>query len=368
MTENTIEKSSVYERLQQVMHPEIEGRNLVELGMIPGVRVEERRVVVTLALPFAAVPIREQLVDLVQQAVAGLVGSLEVDVEITEMGVKERETFLAHAKEAQVTCGPGTEIRKVVAVMSGKGGVGKSSVAALLASALRQRGFKVGILDADITGPSIPRMFGVTQAPVAGENKLMPVESRTGIKLISINLLLQKEDQPVIWRGPIISKVIEQFWRDFDWGSLDYLVVDLPPGTSDAALTVTQSLPLNGVVMVTSPQDLAGMIVRKAASLVKQLGIPLIGLVGNMTHTVCPECGTRINLFGDNRAYDTARLTGARMLGELPLDTRLAVLCDRGEIEDYRSKEFDAVVEKVISHVPEKSPEIRERAQKQKAV
>jgi Mrp family chromosome partitioning ATPase len=361
MTEK-ISKSSVFRRLSQIRHPEIQDSNLVGLGMIPDAQVDGAHVLITLALPYAEAPIRPTLIDLVRNAVNEMADGLEVEIDVKEMEPAEREAFLAQAKKSPVSGGSGGTADRMVAVMSGKGGVGKSSVAALLATSLRRRGLAVGILDADITGPSIPKMFGITNPSMAGPQGPMPVESRTGIKIVSINLLLPAEDQPVVWRGPLISKAIEEFWREFAWGALDYLVVDLPPGTSDAALTVTQSLPLSSVMLVTSPQDLAGMVVRKAAHMVKHLGVPLLGLVENMSHTICPTCGTKIGLFGDSRAADTARLVGTDLLGQLPLDTRLAVLCDRGEIEDYRCDAFDAVAERVIQLVPERKLETPESA------
>ncbi|MCZ7543558.1 MAG: Mrp/NBP35 family ATP-binding protein [Anaerolineae bacterium] len=237
--------------------------------------------------------------------------------------------------------------------MSGKGGVGKSSVAGLLAASLRRRGLQVGVLDADITGPSIPKMFGVHQPPASGPDGITPVDTRTGVRIMSMNLLLAQEDQPVIWRGPLISRAIEQFWKDIAWGELDFLVVDLPPGTSDAALTVTQSLPLDGVLLVTSPQDLAGMVVRKAANLVQHMEMPLIGIVENMSHVVCPHCGASIDVFGPSRAEETARMVGTALLGRLPLDPELAVLCDAGAIEDYASEAFEAVVAEVLQRFAE---------------
>ena len=207
------------------------------------------------------------------------------------------------------------DIAHVVAVLSGKGGVGKSSVAALLAVALRRREKRVGVLDADITGPSIPMMFGLHKQPAMSPLGILPVETETGIKVMSINLLLQSEDQAVIWRGPLISNVIKQFWRDVVWGRLDYLVVDLPPGTSDASLTVMQSIPLSGVVLVTSPQDLAGMVVRKAAQMAQKMGAPIVGLVENMSYVTCPDCGKEIQVFGPSQAMQTATRLGVPLLG-----------------------------------------------------
>jgi Mrp family chromosome partitioning ATPase len=243
---------------------------------------------------------------------------------------------------------PLKRIRTVIAVMSGKGGVGKSSIAALFASELQKRNIQVGILDADITGPSIPMMFGAYQMPVSGAQGIIPVSSRTGIKLMSINLLLPDKDQPVVWRGPLIGRAIQQFWDEIEWGELDFLIVDLPPGTADASLTVMQSLPLDGIVLVTSPQDLAGMVVRKAANMAKHLSIPLIGLVENMSFFECPKCGEKIFIFGRSQAERTAEMIGIPMLGHLPLDTLLSVLCDCGTIEDYQAEELEIMIDRII--------------------
>jgi Mrp family chromosome partitioning ATPase len=340
--------------LDQVRHPEIQSHDLVELGMIPEVIVEETHVYVILALPSLNASIKDELLIAVHQAVTGLEDGLEVKVDITEMDEDQRESFSAYVREAQMISNPLGQVSKVVAVMSGKGGVGKSSVAGLLASALKRRGYQVGILDADITGPSIPMMFGAFQKPIAGSQGILPVRSRTGIKLMSINLLLADTDQPVVWRGPLIGRAIQQFWSEIEWDTLDFLVVDLPPGTADAALTVMQSIPLDGIVLVTSPQDLAGMVVRKAANMAKHLEIPLIGLVENMSYTVCPQCGEEIHLFGESQAEDTAQMIGTPMLGHLPLDTLLSILCDCGTIEDYRNDELEKITDKVIEYVSKK--------------
>ncbi len=346
-----ISESKVYQYLSTVKHPEIPDRSLVELGMIPEIGIEGNSVLVTLALPTMDVPIKQDLIDLVQKAVSQMEGEAKAQVNLTEMNADQRAKFMRFAREAQTSSQPVGNVGKVLAVMSGKGGVGKSSVTGLLASALRRQGSEVGVLDADITGPSIPMMFGVHQRPESGPEGILPVESLTGIKIMSINLLLPDTDQPVVWRGPLISKAIEQFWGDIAWGDLDYLVVDLPPGTSDAALTVMQSLPLDGIVLVTTPQDLAGMVVRKAANMAKKLGVPLVGLVENMNHVICPECGTQIDIFGASKAENTARMIGAPMLGHLPIDPRLAVLWDKGAIEDYGREAFEEITEKVVRMV-----------------
>jgi Mrp family chromosome partitioning ATPase len=268
------------------------------------------------------------------------------------MTQKERAAFMAvSGKEDARPPSPVNDIAHVVAVLSGKGGVGKSSVAAMLAVALRRRGMRVGVLDADITGPSIPRMFGLHRQPAMSPLGILPVETGMGIKVMSINLLLQSEDQAVIWRGPLISNAIKQFWTDVAWGKLDYLVVDLPPGTSDASLTVMQSIPLSGVVLVTSPQDLAGMVVRKAAQMAQQLGAPIIGLVENMSYVACPKCGEKIQVFGPSQAMQTAGRLGVPLLGQLPLDAELACRCDKGEIEAYDAACFEPIVKPLVDRM-----------------
>jgi Mrp family chromosome partitioning ATPase len=346
-----VSESELYHTLAAVKHPEIAEQNLVKLGMIPAIDIEGERVRVTLALPVLEMPIRETLIELIREAITGVDAALEVEVETVQMTPQQRADFHTRVRGFEPRAQPGRQIKHVVAVASGKGGVGKSSVAAMLATWLRRRELAIGVLDADITGPSIPMMFGAHQTPMAVPEGLLPVESRTGIKLMSINLLLEDESQPVVWRGPLISRTIEQFWRDIVWGTLDYLVVDLPPGTADAALTVTQALPLDGMVLVTSPQDLAGMVVRKAANMADHLGVPLLGLVENMSHVACPNCGVKINVFGPSHGQETARSMGTTLLGQLPLNPDLARLCDGGMVEDFRSETFDAITERLLEIV-----------------
>ncbi|MGQ9824583.1 MAG: Mrp/NBP35 family ATP-binding protein [Desulfotomaculales bacterium] len=228
-----------------------------------------------------------------------------------------------------------SKIKRVLAVISGKGGVGKSSVSALIAVGLARQGWKAGILDADITGPSIPKMFGLHSRPEGFDSMILPVQTSTGIKVMSLNLLLPQEDDPVIWRGPLLASVVKQFWTDVAWGELDCLIVDLPPGTGDVPLTVMQSLPLDEVVVVTSPQDLASLVVRKAVKMARKMNVPVLGLVQNMSYVVCPACGEKINVFGNGHSRETARLMGLELLAELPLDPRLAELCDLGRVEEY---------------------------------
>lgn len=341
-------ESTVYQHLSTIKHPEIQDRSLMELGMIPDIEIDGGNVRVTLALPALEVPIKQDLIDLVQKAVREIEGEHEAQVDLREMSPEQKDTFMAISREAKQRPRVSRRIDNVIAVMSGKGGVGKSSVAVLLASALQRRGFQVGVLDADITGPSIPMMFGAQHPPTPDPEGILPVQSHHGIKIMSINLLLPDTDQPVVWRGPLISRAIEQFWKDILWGDLDFLIVDLPPGTADAALTVMQSLPLDGIVLVTSPQDLAGMVVRKAANMAIHLGIRLIGLIENMSHVICPKCGTQIDVLGKSRADETVRLIGIPMLGRLPFDTEISRLCDKGDIERYRGSEFEEIVDRVL--------------------
>jgi Mrp family chromosome partitioning ATPase len=284
----------------------------------------------------------------VKRATVEAFSEKEIKLDIRKMTPEERANFSMRAQGQEPPSSTKRQVRQVIAVMSGKGGVGKSSVATLLACALRRQGYMVGILDADITGPSIPRLLGTHSSLTGGDAGIQPAETKTGIKLISVNLLLPDENQPVVWRGPLIGRAIQQFWNDIAWGDLDFLIVDLPPGTSDAALTVMQSLPVHGVLLVTSPQDLAGMVVRKAANMVHQLGVQLVGLVENMSYAICPECGYKIEIFGPSRAQETALQSNVSILGSLPLDPKMAVMCDHGNAEDYLNEEFERIAEKVL--------------------
>lgn len=241
------------------------------------------------------------------------------------------------------------EILHVVGVMSGKGGVGKSLVAGLLACALRQAGYEVGIMDADVTGPSIPKMFGVTQRPDMCELGIFPVKTRSGISVISINLFLEKPDDAVIWRGPRISGLIKQFWQDVFWGKLDYLLVDLPPGTADVPLTVMQSLPMDCMVIVTSPQDLAALVVRKAVDMCRQMNVPVLGLIQNMAWLKCPKCGEVIYPFGESNGERIAEEMGICHLLDLPIDPEISARCDAGTIEGYAANPISDKIEVITN-------------------
>ena len=240
-----------------------------------------------------------------------------------------------------------THVKKVIGVISGKGGVGKSMVTASLARLMREQGYSVGILDADITGPSIPKMYGVHEHAVGTEQGMFPCIAKDETRIMSVNLLLDSEDTPVIWRGPIIAGVVKQFWEEVLWGDLDYLFVDMPPGTGDVPLTVFQSLPLDGVVIVTSPQDLVQMIVKKAYHMAEAMNIPVLGIVENYSYLACPDCGKKINVFGESRIDEIAKDLGIKVLGKMPIDPALAEMVEAEkfyEVEnDYIKDALDAL-------------------------
>ena len=246
-------------------------------------------------------------------------------------------------KDLRVPCGQFSNIKKVIGVVSGKGGVGKSLVTSLLASAMQARGHATAIMDADVTGPSIPKSFGLHGNAVGDERGLLPMESKTGIKIMSVNLLLEKEDAPVVWRGPVIAGVIQQFWSEVVWGDVDYMFVDMPPGTGDVPLTVFQSIPLAGVVIVTTPQDLVKMVVEKAVTMARMMKVPVLGLVENMSYLTCPDCGRKIEIFGQSKAAALAKEYGIPAISKMPLDAEIAKLADAGRIEDYDTQSLKEV-------------------------
>jgi Mrp family chromosome partitioning ATPase len=240
-----------------------------------------------------------------------------------------------------------SSIKKVIGVVSGKGGVGKSFVTAMLAVLMNRKGYQVGILDADITGPSIPKMFGITKKADANDLGLLPQSTHNNIEIMSINLLLEQDDTPVIWRGPILAGVVKQFWSEVVWGELDYLFIDMPPGTGDVPLTVYQSIPLDGIVIVTSPQDLVSMIVKKAYNMAKQMNIPVLGLVENMSYVKCPDCGKEIHIFGQSKLDDIASKLNLDILGRVPIDPVIAQLADEGNFERYSGDYLKEAAEKI---------------------
>ncbi|MCQ2441452.1 MAG: Mrp/NBP35 family ATP-binding protein [Clostridia bacterium] len=238
------------------------------------------------------------------------------------------------------------DIKHVVAVVSGKGGVGKSMVTSMLAVEMARNGYKVGILDADITGPSIPKSFGITENAMQNDIGILPAVTKMGIKIMSVNMMLKEHDAPVIWRGPVIAGAVKQFWQDVVWGELDYLFIDCPPGTGDVPLTVFQMIPLDGAVIVTSPQDLVSLIVKKAFNMAKMMNIPIIGMVENMSYVKCPDCGKQFSVFGGG-SENVAEQTGVELLGKMPIDLSLSQMVDNGSIEHFCGEYLKSAVEKL---------------------
>ena len=237
-----------------------------------------------------------------------------------------------------------SNIKKVIAVVSGKGGVGKSMVTALTACAMKRRGHKVAVLDADITGPSVPKAFGIKEKAMGTDAGIFPALSKGGVEIMSVNLLLEHDTYPVLWRGPVIGGAVKQFWTDVIWNDVDFMFIDMPPGTGDVPLTVFQSLPVDGVIVVTSPQELVSMIVAKAVKMAEMMNIPVLGIVENMSYFKCPDCGKEIPVFGKSRVDETAREYGISLIAKLPVNPEMAELCDAGEIESFKTDALDNVV------------------------
>ncbi len=242
-----------------------------------------------------------------------------------------------------------SDIKKIYAVVSGKGGVGKSSVTSLLATAMQLRGKQTAILDADVTGPSIPKMFGIKGNAETNNVVIFPRESSGGVRVMSVNLLLPNHEDPVVWRGPVISGVIQQFFTDVAWGDVDYMFVDMPPGTGDVPLTVFQSLKVDGIIVVTTPQDLVGLIVGKAIKMAEMMNVPVVGLVENMSYFTCPDCGKKHSIFGESKTDEVAAKFGVPVLAKLPIDTRTPALADKGAIELADTEPLQCVIDKLLS-------------------
>ncbi len=315
-----LNEEQIKQSLEAVLVPEVK-RSIVGLNLIREVAISDGKVKVSLA----SAALNESAQDWLKTKVSEVLGKLP--------GVNGVEVNFAEAKPKELN-----DITHVIAVMSGKGGVGKSLVASLSAVSLKRQGYEVGILDADITGASIPKMFGIDYRPAGSDSGILPVLSKSGIEVMSINLLLPNEDDAVIWRGPLIGKVITQFWEEVLWGKLDYLIVDLPPGTADAPLTVMQTIPISGVVIVFTPQDLVEMIVKKAVNMAQKMGKRVLGVVENMSYLYVPEIDKKIEIFGKSRAKQMASAASAPLLGQLPIDPELAKLCDEGNIERYNGE------------------------------
>lgn len=317
--------------LEDILVPGV-ARSLDKMNLVRDVKITDHKVDISLASAALASETEAWLSDRIKETVGKLKGVDELNVNFTV------------GKPSDIN-----KVKHVIAVMSGKGGVGKSLVSSLVAIALNRKGYDVGILDADITCPSIPKMFGINQHPGGSDTGLLPVLSKSGIEIMSINLLIPNEDDAVIWRGPLIGKAIVQFWEDVLWGSLDYLIVDLPPGTADAPLTVMQSLPISGVIIVFTPQDLTAMIVKKAVKMAQQMNKTVLGVVENMSYLYVPEINKKIEIFGKSRGEEMALASKAPLLAQLPIDPVLAKLCDEGSIERYDSEIIGKLGESISS-------------------
>jgi Mrp family chromosome partitioning ATPase len=316
-------KEQILNKLDNIAIPNIM-RSLVEMNVVRDIAISDSTVEIKLASTALIEESREWLIEAIDENLKTLPGVEKVKTSYIEASPKDLN-----------------QIKNVIAVMSGKGGVGKSLVSGMLAVALKRQGYSAGILDADVTGPSIPKMFGVSERPSFNDNGMLPITSKTGIEMMSLNLLLEHEDDAVIWRGPIIAKVISQFWEEVLWGTLDYLIVDLPPGTADVPLTVLQQLPVTGILIVTTPQDLTTMIVKKAVNMAKTMNKPILGIVENMSYLYVAEINKKIELFGKSRGEEMAKIAKAPLLAQIPVDTELAALIDKGEIESYISDDLD---------------------------
>ncbi|MDY7019655.1 MAG: Mrp/NBP35 family ATP-binding protein [Chloroflexota bacterium] len=333
-----VTEKQVRQSLDEVLVPGIM-RSLEKLNLVRQVSISEEKVQITLASTALNPEIQDWLSTKIDDVIKKLPEVKETSINFIEAELKEIN-----------------DIRYVITVMSGKGGVGKSLVTALLGIALARQGKEVAILDADITGPSIPKMFGLSHVRPSGSNTgILPVLSRMGIEIMSINFMLEHEDDAVIWRGPLIGKAIQQFWGEVLWGKIDCLIVDLPPGTADAPLTVMQSLPVSGVVIVFSPQELASMVVRKAVKMTKQMNIPILGVVENMSYFILPDSGKKLELLGKSNVEEMAKISETSLLVQIPIDPEIARLCDEGEIERYNLDVFNTFATDLAQALPLKA-------------
>ncbi len=343
------------------MDPEIH-MNIIELNMVKDVKINESKVDVLIALTVAGCPLADTIKKDVRNEVMKFEEVNEVNVETTVMTKEELDGLKITVQKNRGTQQSQDELisrlekkknENLIAIVSGKGGVGKSSMTAILASELKRTGHNVGILDADVTGPSIAKIFGVTKRLMKGKTGIIPAETESGLKLISVNLMLDNPEMPTVWRGPIINNLIRQLYTDVDWGDIDYLLIDLPPGTGDAPLTVFQSLPLSGIVLVSTPQDLSKMIVSKSANMAKMLKIPVLGLIENMSYLNCKHCGDKNFILGESRSEEFAEKLDTELIARLPFEKDIAELCDAGKIEEYQNKEISNTIEKIKSTIKE---------------
>lgn len=344
-------EQEVLATLAHVQDPEL-GRDLVSLKMVRDIQIMENLVKFTLVLTIASCPLRFHMAEDARSQLKQLPGVKEVEVIFAAMTPEERKAALGSAKTTLPKLNAMNRIGKVLSVMSGKGGVGKSSLTAMLAVALARRGEKVGILDADITGASIPKLFGLPAGGLrGGAQGILPAVTPLGIRIVSSNLMLKEEDAAVAWRGPMIAGMIEKFWGDVLWGKLDTLLVDLPPGTSDATITVMRNLPVKGVFLVTTPQELSSLVVRKAANLMQRLDIPVLGVIENMSYFQNPHTDEKFDIFGPSHAAEIAENCQAEVIARLPVNPLIGQLCDAGQVEEISIAELDALVERILGGI-----------------
>jgi Mrp family chromosome partitioning ATPase len=330
-------REQIFQTLDSIVIPGMT-RSMVRMNLVREVRIADGKLHISLASTALSPGMQDWLKNRIQKVGKALANGSEVTIDYID--VKPQDL---------------NDIGHVIAVMSGKGGVGKSLVTALTGIVLRRLGNEVGILDADITGPSIPKIFGISGKPIGSESGLLPIPSKLGIDIMSINLLLPSENDAVIWRGPMIGRAITQFWEQVLWGKLDYMIIDLPPGTADAPLTVLQSIPVSGIIIVFTPQELTGMIVSKAVNMAKLMNKPIIGVVENMSYMHVAELNKRIDVFGKSRGKEMSELVGAPLLAQIPLDPEIARLCDAGAIELYESEIVDRMGSALVKEISEKA-------------
>jgi ATP-binding protein involved in chromosome partitioning len=364
-----LDEKQIMDALRPVRDPEI-GISIVDLNMVRGIQFQGKKVTIEIALTVQGCPLQKTIESDVRSIISQLPGIDDVDIKLGVMTKEEQFRLSEELRrlrkqskpEGATEVAPGIfrygkmNIQHVIAIVSGKGGVGKSLTTGLIAGELSREGFSVGILDADITGPSMAKIMGVGGRARATEKTLIPSETREGIKLISMNLVLEKQTQAVVWRGPLVTRAINQLYSQTEWGNLHFLLLDLPPGTSDAQLTVFQSIPLDGIVVVSTPQSLAHMIVEKALDMARVTKIPVLGLVENMSFMKCPHCGEAIDMFPRDAGGDTELLSKLKVLGRMPFEPRLAILADRGEIGSFESDDVRKLVENLRREILSVSP------------
>lgn len=346
-------KEKVLQELRKVMDAERK-QNVVDLHFIRGVQVIHDKAIIHFQPGASSCPLTDDMVANIKQVVIAMEGIHTVEVVVEK---KAKPSSSAGQRSDFGGIDHLNQVSKVIAVMSGKGGVGKSLAAGLLAVCLNRLGLTVEILDADITGPSIPKLFFKEQPQVTcTPHSFLPPETASGIRVMSINLLLNRPDEAVIWRRPLVGKAIRQFWADTLWGRMDFLVVDLPPGTSDAPLTVMQSLPMSGILLVTSPQELAGMVVSKAANMASLVGIPMLGIIENMSYLTAPDTGRKYEIFGPSHVESIGQAFNLPLLARLPINSQIAIQCDQGNLEQARMAEFEPVAAWVQQNTPDCQP------------